>query len=224
MGKTIERLATERGHEITYINSGEPLDQEKLKSCDVAIEFTRPEAAYANISALLRAGTPVVSGTTGWLAEKAAADDLARELGVGFVYASNFSLGVNLFFAMNEKLAQYMHPHTDYRPKVHEIHHTGKKDAPSGTAITAAEGVLAAYTELQGWSLNGESPQTLPITADRLDPYFGTHVVSYESPIDTLSLSHEAHSRDGFALGAIIAAEWIVDKVGPHDMRDVLGL
>lgn len=223
MGKAIERIATDKGHKIAYINNGEELDTDQLKSCDVAIEFSTPEVAFKNISSLLKLGVPVVSGTTGWLERKADADALAKEHNTGFLYASNFSLGVNLFFVVNEKLAELMSPYKQYAPKVHEIHHTGKKDAPSGTAITTAEGILSSYKNMNGWTMDGEQ-QKLPITAEREDPYYGTHIVTYESEIDSIKLEHEAHSRDGFAMGAVVAAEWLPGKTGAFDMRDVLGL
>lgn len=223
MGHAIEEIAKERGHEIVYINNGEALDVEAAQKAEVAIEFTQPEAALGNITTLLGAGVPVVCGTTGWLAHKAEADEAAVNHQVGFLYASNFSLGVNLFFVMNEKLAAMMHPHKAYTPKVHEIHHTGKKDAPSGTAITAAEGILESYKELDSWTMEGTA-NSLAMSAERIDPYFGTHIVSYESEIDTIELKHEAHSRKGFALGAVLAAEWLPGKQGAFNMRDVLGL
>lgn len=223
MGKTVENIATQRGHKITYIHKGGSFDPNELTGVDVAIEFTQPDAAKENIMNLLELRIPVVSGTTGWLENKGDADAAAQANQVGFLYASNFSLGVNLFFVMNERLARLMSDHPEYVPTIHEIHHTGKKDAPSGTAITAAEGVLASYDNLKGWTMDEEN-QALRITADRIDPYFGTHEVSYNSSIDTIALKHEAHSREGFALGAVIAAEWLPGKVGAFDMRDVLGL
>jgi 4-hydroxy-tetrahydrodipicolinate reductase len=223
MGKTIERIAKNRGHAIVYINNGGILDVEQVKLADVAIEFTQPDAAVENITKLLTTGIPVVSGTTGWLESKNKVDQVASAQGIGFVYASNFSLGVNLFFAFNEKLARTMNKYEDYQPRIHEIHHTGKKDEPSGTAITAAEGILKAYPALEQWTMDSEL-KGLTISAERMDPYFGTHVVSYNSPIDTIELKHEAHSRDGFALGAVIAAEWLPGKKGPHSMKDVLSL
>ncbi len=223
MGKAIESIALERGHTITYINNGTPLDSEQLSACDVAIEFSRPEVAFSNITTILQLGVPVVSGTTGWLAHKSIADETAVANSTGFIYASNFSLGVNLFFIANEKLASLMNAHKAYVPKVHEIHHTGKKDAPSGTAITAAEGILLKYPELSGWTMENDE-NSLAISAERKDPYCGTHVVSYESEIDTITLAHEAHNRTGFALGAVIAAEWVPGKEGSFSMRDVLGL
>jgi 4-hydroxy-tetrahydrodipicolinate reductase len=223
MGKTIERIALERGHEIVYINNDGVLAIEQAALADVAIEFTQPDAAADNITKLLRAGIPVVSGTTGWLEAKNKVDDVAMSQALGFVYASNFSLGVNLFFALNEKLASMMKGYLEYAPSIHEIHHTGKKDEPSGTAITTAEGILKAYPTLEHWTMDS-GLSGLQITAERKDPYFGTHIVSYASPIDTIELKHEAHSRDGFALGAVIAAEWIPGKKGPFSMKDVLGL
>lgn len=223
MGQAIEKIAKDRGHEITYINNGEALDLEAIKATDVAIEFTQPEAALSNINSILGTGTPVVSGTTGWLADKQEANKAAEKNNTSFLYASNFSLGVNLFFVMNEKLAELMAPQKDYKPRVHEIHHTGKKDAPSGTAITTAEGIIAAYPQLKNWS-QGKEPNSLQITDERIDPYCGTHTVTYESSIDKISLEHHAHSREGFAQGAVRAAEWIIGKQGVFGMRDVLGL
>jgi len=223
MGKTVEKIATQRGHTISYIHKGGSFNTDELKDVDVAIEFTQPDAARENIMNLLELRIPVVSGTTGWLEHKGDADAAAQANQVGFIYASNFSLGVNLFFVMNERLARLMSDHPEYVPTIHEIHHTGKKDAPSGTAITAAEGVLSSYDELTGWTMSGEEGK-ISISADRIDPYFGTHEVSYACSIDTISIKHEAHSREGFALGAVIAAEWLPGKVGAFDMRDVLGL
>lgn len=223
MGKTIERIAKDRGHTIVYINNDGILDIEQAKQADIAIEFTQPDAAAENITKLLTAGIPVVSGTTGWIEAKNKVDKIASSQDIGFVYASNFSLGVNLFFAFNEKLASMMNEYKDYQPHIHEIHHTGKKDEPSGTAITTAEGILKAYPSLKRWTMDSES-EGLHISAERMDPYFGTHIVSYDSPIDTIELKHEAHSRDGFALGAVIAAEWLPGKKGPFSMKDVLSL
>lgn len=223
MGQAIEKIAKARGHEIAYINNGEALDLDAIKATDVAIEFTQPEAALSNIKSILSTCTPVISGTTGWLAYKEEADEIAEQNNTAFLYASNFSLGVNLFFVMNEKLAELMAPQNDYAPSVHEIHHTGKKDAPSGTAITTAEGILAAYPQLKSWSQENK-PNSLQITDERIDPYCGTHTVTYESTIDKITLEHHAHSREGFAQGAVRAAEWIIGKQGVFGMRDVLGL
>ena len=223
MGQAIERMANDRGHEIGYINNGESIDLEAVKATDVAIEFTQPDAALNTITSILSTGTPVISGTTGWLDQKSKADEAAKENETAFLYASNFSLGVNLFFVINEKLSALMKDHKMYTPSVHEIHHTGKKDAPSGTAITTAEGIIQAYPELTNWSQTKEDG-ALQITDDRIDPYCGTHTVTYESSIDKISLEHHAHTREGFAQGALIAAEWIQGKTGIFGMRDVLGL
>ena len=165
----------------------------------------------------------MISGTTGWLDQKSKADEAAKENETAFLYASNFSLGVNLFFVINEKLSALMKDHKMYTPSVHEIHHTGKKDAPSGTAITTAQGIIQAYPELTKWSQTKEDG-ALQITDDRIDPYCGTHTVTYESSSDKISLGHHAHTREGFAQGALIAAEWIQGKTGIFGMRDVLGL
>ena len=223
MGKAITHLAESKGHSIVYINNGERLDTEALRKADVALEFTNPNAAYSNIQTILLTGIPVVCGTTGWLDQKTEIDTIALEKGVGFLYASNFSLGVNLFFLANEKLANIMAPYQDYSPSVHEIHHTGKKDKPSGTAITTSEGITQAYSSLRSWTMEKENDR-IEITSERIDPVCGTHRVHYQSSIDTISLQHEAHSRDGFAIGALIAAEWIIGKRGSFGMRDVLGL
>ena len=223
MGQAIERMAKGRGHEVGYINNGETIDLEAVKATDVAIEFTQPDAALRTITSILGTGTPVISGTTGWLDQKRIADEAAEANNTAFLYASNFSLGVNLFFVINEKLSALMKDHKMYTPSVHEIHHTGKKDAPSGTAITTAEGIIQAYPELTKWSQTKEDG-ALQITDDRIDPYCGTHTVTYESSIDKISLEHHAHTRQGFAQGALIAAEWIQGKTGIFGMRDVLGL
>ena len=223
MGKAITHLAESKGHSVVYINNGEQIDTLALRKADVAIEFTQPDAAYSNIQTILLLGIPVVSGTTGWLDQRNKIDTIAIDNGVGFLYASNFSLGVNLFFLMNEKLAKIMAPYQAYSPRVHEVHHTGKKDKPSGTAITTAEAIIDSYPGINGWSMESEKDK-IDITSERTDPFCGTHSVFYSSPLDTISLQHEAHSRDGFALGALIAAEWIIGKAGSYGMRDVLGL
>ncbi len=223
MGKTIERIAQSRGHHIVHVHDGGPMDLETLKGAEVAIEFTQPEAALENITTLLTNSIPVVSGTTGWLEHKASVDALAEKYKIGFLHASNFSLGVSLFFIMNEKLAALMKAYPEFKPGIHEIHHTSKKDAPSGTAITAAEGILQSYKELKGWTID-EEDEALRITADRIDRHFGTHEVHYTSDTDTITFTHEAKSRDGFAFGAVMAAEWLLGKSGSFDMRDVLNL
>ncbi|WP_405251829.1 4-hydroxy-tetrahydrodipicolinate reductase [Dokdonia sp. Asnod3-C12] len=224
MGKTIESIATDRGHKIVArVNSPEIFT---LADADVAIDFSIPDSAVDHLTKCFEAGVPVVSGTTGWLDNYQDMVALCTKNEGGFIYASNFSVGVNLFFEFNRKLAAIMAPHKDYKVDMTEIHHTQKLDAPSGTAITLAEGVIEA-SDYTGWDLNeGQSIQEnhLPITAEREGTVPGTHIINYKSEIDTITLSHEAHSRQGFALGAVIAAEWLQGKQGVFTMRDVLGL
>jgi len=222
MGKAIEKIALQRGHEVvTKIDKDNPLDS--LNDADVAINFSIPNAALANITNALNSGIPVVCGTTGWLEHKKEVDALCNKLEGAFLYASNFSLGVNLFFELNKKLANYMKPFTDYKAEIEEIHHTQKLDAPSGTAITLAEGIIENSTQSQ-WHLEGESGLGIPIRVLREDEVPGTHTVSYRSEIDSIDITHTAHNRTGFALGAVVAAEWILGKKGVFGMRDVLGL
>jgi 4-hydroxy-tetrahydrodipicolinate reductase len=222
MGKTIERLALERGHEIVL-----KVDKEDtniaINKADVAIDFSLPEAAFKNITLCLENGVPVVSGTTGWLENYENAVALCQQMKGAFVYASNFSLGVNLFFELNRKLAELMQPFQQYSVSLEEIHHTRKLDAPSGTAITLAEGIIenTAYT---GWSLDQTKLNAIPIVAKRIADVPGTHLVSYNSSIDQIEIKHTAHNRDGFALGAIVAAEWLFGKTGVFSMKDVLNI
>lgn len=222
MGKAIEKIAEKRGHEIVAkIDKNNPLDS--LNNADVAINFSVPNAALANITNALNVGIPVVCGTTGWLDHKKEVDALCNKLEGAFLYASNFSLGVNLFFELNKKLASYMQGFTEYKVEIEEIHHTQKLDAPSGTAITLAEGVID-NSEHEQWHLDGEVQKGFPIKALRENDVPGTHTVSYHSEIDSIEITHTAHSRTGFALGAVVAAEWILGKKGVFGMRDVLGL
>lgn len=222
MGKMIESIAQDRGHSIVArINAPNP--QIEGTAINVAIDFSTPEAAFSNISTCLQKGIPVISGTTGWLSRYEEALQLCQEQQGAFIYASNFSLGVNLFFQLNTYLAQLMAQRDDYKATLEEIHHTQKLDAPSGTAITLAEGVIA-HTGYTGWELEGTAPKTLPIIAKREGEVPGTHSIAYQSEVDTLKITHTAHNRKGFALGAVIAAEWIVGKTGVYTMKDVLGL
>lgn len=224
MGKVIERLALERGHEIVLRkNSSNAWDG--LEQADAAIEFSLPETAEANVRQCLNAGIPTVCGTTGWLEHLPEIEGLTAQLNGAFIYGSNFSLGVNLFFALNRQLAQLMKPY-DYQAKMQEIHHTQKLDAPSGTALSLAKDLMAIQTHYTDWELGktASTPTHLPIEALRIGTVPGTHTVTYESPIDRISITHEAHSREGFALGALIAAEWLADKKGVFTMKDVLGL
>lgn len=220
MGKVIERIALERGHEIV-LKKDENNTFEGIETADVAIDFSVPMVAVENISAAFNAKVPVISGTTGWLDKF---DDMAKlcyEQKTAFISTTNFSLGVNLFFQLNENLAKIMAHFASYKVSMEEIHHTQKLDAPSGTAITLAEGVIknSNYT---GWALDTAANNILPITAVREGEVPGTHTVSYASGIDTIEIKHTAHNREGFALGAVIAAEWIVGKEGIFSMRDVL--
>jgi len=225
MGKNIERIAKDKGHDIVYISSGS-IDEEQLKKADVAIEFSVPEAAFQNISTCLKHNIPVVSGTTGWLDRFDEAKSLAVSHQSKFLYASNFSVGVNIFFKLNSIFAKLMSTHADYKVELDEIHHTEKKDAPSGTAITLAEQIIE-NSDYNSWShpVTNEE-KSIPIEAYREPGVFGTHIINYKSAIDTISIKHEAHSREGFAQGAVIAAEWLVnqDKSGAFGMDDVLKL
>ena len=228
MGKLIGELATERGHQIVVkidLENQDLRDALDPKTIDVAIEFSQPEAALDNIRWAITQGIPVVSGTTGWLARMPEIEALTLQHQGTFFYASNFSIGVNVFFKVNELLAQLMNETNGYQVAVEEIHHTAKKDAPSGTAITLAEGILKHYSKLKTWNLEGETPNnpdSLPITSKRIDPAPGTHHIRYTSVIDDLEITHTAHSRHGFALGAIQVAEWILGKKGVLSMDDYL--
>ena len=228
MGKLIGELATERGHQIVAkidLENQDLRDALDPKTIDVAIEFSQPEAALDNIRWAITQGIPVLSGTTGWLARMPEIEALTLQHQGTFFYASNFSIGVNVFFKVNELLAQLMNETNGYQVAVEEIHHTAKKDAPSGTAITLAEGILKHYSKLKTWNLEGETPNnpdSLPITSKRIDPAPGTHHIRYTSVIDDLEITHTAHSRHGFALGAIQVAEWILGKKGVLSMDDYL--
>lgn len=227
MGKAIEAIAVAKGHEVILKISSqnkEDLNENNLKKCDVAIEFTNPHSAVHNIKACIDAGIPVLSGSTGWLQELDALKQYCSEKNGGFLYASNFSIGVNIFFEVNKKLAALMAPHAEYHVEVEEIHHTAKKDAPSGTAITIAEQIIEHHPGKTSWV---NSPATndgeLNIISKRIDPAPGTHHVRYTSPIDDIEIIHTAHNRQGFAGGAVLAAEFMAGKKGFYSMKDVLG-
>lgn len=223
MGKTIERLALDRGHTIVAKIDKE-LDEGNLADADVAIDFSVPTEALNNIVKCFNENIPVVSGTTGWLDKYEEALTICNAKNGAFIYASNYSLGVNLFFELNEQLAKMMARFDDYSVSLEEIHHTQKLDAPSGTAITLAEGVIANTTK-KSWSLDvTNTSDSLPIVAKRLENVPGTHTVAYNSVVDEIEIKHTAKNRDGFALGAIIAAEWLQDKKGVFTMKDVLGI
>jgi 4-hydroxy-tetrahydrodipicolinate reductase len=225
MGKTIERFALRRGHSITVRidkDNTEDIYSDAFKSSDIAIEFSMPETAYNNVSTALNLGVPVVCGTTGWLDKLEQIKQLSEKQKLSFIYSSNFSLGVNIFFHINRKLAEVMKNYPEYAVSIEEIHHIHKKDAPSGTAVTLAEDVLNSVN-LKKWSLENEE-NSLHITAIREGEVPGTHTVEYENDIDSITIRHEAKSRDGFALGAVIAAEFAYGKQGFYTMKEVLGL
>jgi 4-hydroxy-tetrahydrodipicolinate reductase len=226
MGKEIEAIALERGHRVVLTidkDSTGQMTTENLKKADVAIEFSIPETAYDNYLKCFDAGVPVVSGTTGWLDKLPEVKSICESGKGGFFYASNFSLGVNLFFELNKKLASMMNQFDDYSASMTEIHHTKKLDAPSGTAITLAEGVLANLDRKEKWVLGKASHSTeLSIEAIREGEVPGTHWTTYDSEIDTITIKHEAKNRKGFALGAVIAAEFMCGKTGFYGMQDML--
>lgn len=228
MGKAIEEIALERGHKIVLKINDENLGdftKENTGKADVAIEFTSPHSAFDNIKKIIEYGVPVVCGSTGWTERINEINDYCKEQNGSFLYASNFSVGVNIFFELNKKLATLMAPHAEYDISMEEIHHTQKKDAPSGTAITLAEQILEQVQRKTKW-VNEQSSDAaeLPIISKREDPAPGTHSIKYSSPIDDIEIIHTAHNRQGFALGAVLAAEFIKGKKGIFSMKEVLGL
>lgn len=228
MGKAIEKKALEKGHEVTY-KTNEKIDVDKVLEADVAIDFSVPKAAFQNISICLKNNVPVVSGTTGWLDQYDEVVQVCHENKGAFLYASNFSIGVNLFFELNEKFAKMMRSFDEYGVEIEETHHTKKLDAPSGTAISLAQQIIK-NTNKTRWKLvephapdKNQFPSTeIPITAKRVVDVPGTHLVKYTSNIDNIELKHTAHSRDGFVLGALMAAEWLQGKNGVYGMKDLL--
>ena len=226
MGQIIEKIAKERGHKIILKINQNNLDQlniNNLKKADVVIDFSTPESARTNIIQSIDANTPIISGTTGWLDDYKEVKNYCIENKGTFLYASNFSLGVNLFFELNKNLAKLMKKHQQYQIDLTEIHHRQKLDTPSGTAISLAEQIITESEIKNKWTLESEnSDEELKINAQRKGNIKGTHSVNYRSETDSISIKHEAHSRDGFALGAVIAAEWIISKIGVFSMRDVL--
>lgn len=223
MGKIIDEIAQKRGHEIVARLKETPT-AENLNNPDVAIEFSLPEVAFDNIKACLEHKIPVICGTTGWLEKKEEVEKIAADNDSAFLYGSNFSLGVNLFFALNEKVADIMKNVDEYSCQLEEIHHVHKKDAPSGTAISIAEGIIKNNPKFNAWKLEETQGQELGIFAIREDEVPGTHSVYYKSEVDEIEIKHTAFNRNGFALGAVVAAEWIKDKKGNFTMKDVLGL
>lgn len=222
MGKVIERIALERGHEIVLRKSSSD-SYEGLENADVAIDFSIPDAAVGNISACLDGGVPVVSGTTGWLDNYHKVAGLCEDRKGAFIYASNFSLGVNLFFNLNEQLAKMMAGFPQYKVRMEEVHHTQKRDAPSGTAISLAKDIIE-NSDYSSWALADAKADEILIDAKRIENVPGTHTVCYDSGVDRIEITHIAHSREGFAYGAVIAAEWLYGKTGVFTMKDVLGL
>lgn len=223
MGKTIERVALDRGHKISARIDVDNLHEFDQAEGDVAIEFSHPDAAFGNVRSCLLKGIPVVCGTTGWLSRKPEAEEICRQMNGAFFYASNYSLGVNLFFKMNEYLAKMMSRFPEYDIRMDEIHHAEKKDAPSGTAITLAESILKNIKRKKSWvnADNGKADE-LYISSFRIDQVPGTHLVKYESAIDDIEIKHTAHSREGFAKGAVMVAEWLRNKNGVLGMNEFL--
>ena len=223
MGKAIEKIAIERGHEIV-LKVNDNTEKTDLSIADIAIDFSIPNAAVGNITNCFNSSIPVVSGTTGWLDKYDEMCTLCNQKEGGFIYASNFSLGVNLFFELNKKVAQLMNPMLDtYGVTTEEIHHTKKLDAPSGTAITLAQGIIE-NTKFKDWKLYEGDKENLTITAKRVGDVPGTHSITYHSEVDEIEIKHTAYNRQGFALGAVVAAEWLQNKKGIYGMKDVLGL
>lgn len=227
MGKIIESVALSRGHEIVLKVDLENIDvftAENLSAADVAIEFTGPHTAFENVMKCIDFQTPIVCGSTGWLEQLAPVEKNCNAKNGSFLYASNFSVGVNIFFEVNKKLAQLMEGQTQYDVSIKEIHHTQKKDAPSGTAISLAEQVIENNSQKNKWQNSpSNASHELYIESERIDPYPGWHEVKYSSDIDEIRIIHNAHNRNGFALGAVLAAEFIKDKKGIFTMKDVLG-
>ena len=223
MGKTIEQIAIKRGHNVVLtIDKGKK--NYDITKADVAIDFSIPTVAFNNISNCINNNVPVISGTTGWLDKYDDAVALCKEKKGAFIYASNYSLGVNIFFELNKALAKMMSALKQYNVSMEEIHHTQKLDAPSGTAISLADGVIENHDDYNNWKLNENRENTIPIVAKRIEDVPGTNTVTYESEVDTINIEHIAHTRQGFALGAVVAAEWIVEKTGVFTMNDVLNI
>jgi 4-hydroxy-tetrahydrodipicolinate reductase len=229
MGKAIEQVAERQGIEIVWRIRRDDIEQltpDLLRQADVVIEFTGPSVAFEHVMHCLRAGVPVVSGTTGWLEQLPEAQKFCLEQNGALLWASNFSVGVNLFFALNRRLAQLMASRPEYAASLTETHHIHKLDAPSGTALTLVHELMENAGRFDDWKLMPDltAPGQIPITAIREGEVPGTHLVRWQSDVDEISIEHKAHSRAGFAAGAVLAAQWLVDKRGVFGMADVLGL
>ena len=228
MGHAIEEIALQKDHEVVLkidVNNQQDFTVDNLKKADVAIEFTHPGAAVENIRKWLEAGVPVVVGTTGWSDHYEEVANLSKQNSGALLVASNFSIGVNIFFEVNKRLAELMSVHPDYEVSMEEIHHTAKKDAPSGTAITLAEQILERISRKKKWVNHlSDNVGELEIISERIDPAPGTHKIKYHSDIDDIEIIHTAHNRKGFAAGAVLAAEFLAGRKGIYTMKDVLGL
>ncbi len=226
MGRAIERIARDRGHEIVAIvdmDTKDSIDSEAFRSADIAIEFTSPQSAVDNYMKLFAIGMPVVSGSTGWTARMEEVTAACEKAGGTFLWSSNFSVGVNLFFRLNKFLTRLMNPFPQYHPRMKEIHHIHKLDHPSGTAITLAEGLIAESIMMNGWSEDPVSaPDTLIIDHEREGEVPGTHIISWESEVDAITIEHRAKSREGFARGAVLAAEWAAGRKGVLTMDEMM--
>jgi 4-hydroxy-tetrahydrodipicolinate reductase len=222
MGKVIEKIALERGHEIVLRKDSSDTF-EGITKADIAIDFSVPTSAVSHISECLNQNVPVISGTTGWLENYDEMVQLCQAKNGSFIYASNFSLGVNIFFELNNYLAKMMKNLKDYNVSMEEIHHTQKLDAPSGTAISLANGIIE-NTDYVNWTLENPTANQIYIDAKRIENIPGTHSVFYDSKVDQIEIKHTANSREGFALGSVIAAEWLIGKKGVFTMKDVLGI
>ena len=222
MGKEIEKIAIQRGHSIIIKNNGNV--QNNIINADIAIDFSIPTAAFNNIANCINYQVPVISGTTGWLEKYEEIVALCKQKKGAFIYASNFSLGVNIFFELNKQLAKMMNNLQNYNISIKEIHHTQKQDKPSGTAISLANGIINNSTK-QKWELDSKpSEENISIIAKRISDVYGIHTISYTSEIDSIEIKHTAHTRKGFALGAVIAAEWLINRTGVFTMKDVLNI
>ncbi|MDA8588621.1 4-hydroxy-tetrahydrodipicolinate reductase [Flavobacteriaceae bacterium] len=220
MGKEIEKISIERGHSISVIIDKDD-DVKSLSDSDVAINFSTPSSAVSSIKLALDSSVPIISGTTGWLEKYNEIVEYSKNTGTSFMYASNYSLGVNLFFELNKILTRLLNKHDQYKIALQEIHHTEKIDKPSGTALTLAEDIIKD-TDYEDWSFKNNTNKTIKMESVRENNVPGTHKVKYDSGIDSIEITHTAHSRKGFALGAVVAAEWIIDKKGVFNMTDMI--